>query len=101
MSGRYASYWNAFLFSYRIEDIRHKKCDVPCEDNHPLCEQALLSRSQNLRVRVISYSLLVEKEEESPEWAAKLAERSGEDIVNKVQQQKGIYLRNLMLIFNI
>ena len=51
--------------------------------------QALLGQSENLTV--LSYLLLVEKEEESPEWAAKLAERSGEDIVNKVQQQKGIF----------
>ena len=51
--------------------------------------QALLGQSKNLTV--LSYLLLVEKEEESPEWAAKLAERSGEDIVNKVQQQKGIF----------
>ena len=36
----------------------------------------------------------VEKEEASPEWAAKLAERSGEDIVNKVQQQKGIFAKH-------
>ena len=36
--------------------------------------------------------LLTERVKESPEWAAKLAERSGEDIVNKVQQQKGIFL---------
>ena len=51
--------------------------------------QALLGQSENLTV--LSYLMLVEKEEESPEWAAKLAERSGEDIVNKVQQQKGIF----------
>ena len=53
--------------------------------------QALLGQSENLTV--LSYLLLVEKEEESPEWAAKLAERSGEDIVNKVQQQKGIFAK--------
>ena len=53
--------------------------------------QALLGQSENLTI--LSFSPLVEKEDESPEWAAKLAERSGEDIVNKVQQQKGIFAK--------
>lgn len=36
-----------------------------------------------------------EKPDANPEWAAKLAERSGEDVVSQVQQQQGLFLKDM------